>query len=378
MTVTSLMMRMAALLGPRQQPTKHRIVPELGLADYRVDIEGTLYTPALLMVRLTSSVGGDHEWFDLSRRLDRGDHVRSFLPRLALGGGIMIEQPYRPDPPGTALADVPAGPIYLHWNPVLAGAIVAAALSFVLLSFGSAIGLSVMSPSSTWRDTSSALALLGGLWLLLTALASFGLGGYLAGRLRTPWSVAVPDEVEFRDGLHGLLVWGLAIIIGVGLTFATARTVSGRADLAAPTASTAEPLLALELDRLFRSDRRPADPGSDTEIRAQAARIITSGLGHTGMAPDDRAYLIRLVAARSGLSQPDAEGRVNQAIAQSSEAVSGARHGAVILAFMIAASLLMGAAVAWLAAAFGGQHRDGAVAHQFWRRWEVDRMFLIR
>ena len=290
----------------------------------------------------------------------------------------MIEQPYRPDPPGTALADVPAGPIYLHWNPVLAGAIVAAALSFVLLSFGSAIGLSVMSPSSTWRDTSSALALLGGLWLLLTALASFGLGGYLAGRLRTPWSVAVPDEVEFRDGLHGLLVWGLAIIIGVGLTFATARTVSGRADLAAPTASTAEPLLALELDRLFRSDRRPADPGSDTEIRAQAARIITSGLGHTGMAPDDRAYLIRLVAARSGLSQPDAEGRVNQAIAQSSEAVSGARHGAVILAFMIAASLLMGAAVAWLAAAFGGQHRDGAVAHQFWRRWEVDRMFLIR
>jgi hypothetical protein len=290
----------------------------------------------------------------------------------------MIEQPYRPDPPGAALADVPAGPIYLHWNPVLAGAIVAAALSFVLLSFGSAIGLSVMSPSSTWRDTSSALALLGGLWLLLTALASFGLGGYLAGRLRTPWSVAVPDEVEFRDGLHGLLVWGLAIIIGVGLTFATARTVSGRADLAAPTASTAEPLLALELDRLFRSDRRPADPGSDTEIRAQAARIITSGLGHTGMAPDDRAYLIRLVAARSGLSQPDAEGRVNQAIAQSSEAVSGARHGAVILAFMIAASLLMGAAVAWLAAGFGGQHRDGAVAHQFWRRWEVDRMFLIR
>jgi len=290
----------------------------------------------------------------------------------------MIEQPYRPDPPGTALADVPAGPIYLHWNPVLAGAIVAAALSFVLLSFGSAIGLSVMSPSSTWRDTSSALALLGGLWLLLTALASFGLGRYLAGRLRTPWSVAVPDEVEFRDGLHGLLVWGLAIIIGVGLTFATARTVSGRADLAAPTASTAEPLLALELDRLFRSDRRPADPGSDTEIRAQAARIITSGLGHTGMAPDDRAYLIRLVAARSGLSQPDAEGRVNQAIAQSSEAVSGARHGAVILAFMIAASLLMGAAVAWLAGAFGGQHRDGAVAHQFWRRWEVDRMFLIR
>jgi hypothetical protein len=291
----------------------------------------------------------------------------------------MIEQPYRPDPPVVARAEVSApGAIYLHWNPVLAGAIVAAALSFVLLSFGSAIGLAVVSPSSSWRDTSSALALLGGLWLLLTALASFGLGGYLAGRLRTPWSVATPHEVEFRDGLHGLLVWGLAIIIGVGLTFATARTLAGRADLTAPTASTAEPLLALELDRLFRSDRRPSDPGNDTEIRAQAARIITAGLGHTSVAPDDRAYLIRLVAARTGLSQPDAEGRVNQAIAQSSEAIAGARHGAVIMAFMIAASLMLGAAVAWLAAAFGGQHRDGAVEHHFWRRWEVDRMFFIR
>jgi hypothetical protein len=121
-----------------------------------------------------------------------------------------------------------------------------------------------------------------------------------------------------------------------------------------------------------------ADSVNDPEIRAQAARIITAGLGHTGMAPDDRTYLIRQVAARTGLPPPEAEARVNQAIAQSSDAIAKARHGAVILAFMIAASLMLGAAVAWLAAAFGGQHRDGAVAHPFWRRWEVDRMFLIR
>ena len=76
------------------------------------------------------------------------------------------------------------GPRYLHWSPILAGAILAAAVSFVLLSFGSGLGLAVASPSSTWRDTSAALALVGGLWLLLTSLASFGLGGYMAGRLR--------------------------------------------------------------------------------------------------------------------------------------------------------------------------------------------------
>jgi hypothetical protein len=288
----------------------------------------------------------------------------------------MVEQPLRAALPAGDLGAV--SPAYLHWNPIMAGAIAAAAFSFVLISFGSAIGLAVASPSSSWRDTSSALALLGGLWLLLTSLASFGLGGYLAGRLRESLTVAVPDEVEFRDGIHGLLVWGLAIIIGAFLGLAATRTVAGRADLMTLTASTAEPLLAFELDRLFRSDRKPADPANDPEMRAQAARIITTGLGHSRMAPDDRGYLVRLVETRTGLPQPEAESRVNQVMTQASEAVARARRGAVILAFMVGASLMLGAAAAWLAAAAGGQHRGGAVAHTFWRRWEVDRIFFIR
>jgi hypothetical protein len=143
---------------------------------------------------------------------------------------------------------------------------VAAAVSFVLVSFGSAIGLAVASPSPRWRDTSSELALLGGLWLLLTSLAAFGLGGYLAGRLRETWSDSTPDVVEFRDGIHGVLVWGLAIIIGAFLALATTRAIPGQADLKAPTAASAEPLLAFELDRLFRSDRNPAEPGNDPEL----------------------------------------------------------------------------------------------------------------
>jgi hypothetical protein len=270
-----------------------------------------------------------------------------------------------------------AVPTYLHWSAILAGAIVAAAVSFVLLSFGSGMGLAVASPSSSWRDTSSVLALLGGLWLLLTSLAAFGLGGYLAGRLRESWSTT-PEEVEFRDGIHGLLVWGLAIIIGAFLALSATRMVAGRPDMTAPSAATAEPLLAFELDRLFRSDRTPADAGNDPELRAQAARIITAGLGHTGLAQDDRAYLAHLVQVRTGVPQPDAERRLDQVIGQANDAVARARHGAVILAFMIACSLMLGMAVAWLAAALGGQHRDGAVVHHFWRRWEVDRTFIIR
>jgi hypothetical protein len=114
-------------------------------------------------------------------------------------------------------------------------------------------------------------------------------------------------------------------------------------------------------------------------MRAQAARIITSGLGHSGMAADDRAYLIHLVETRTGLAPPEAEARVNQVVAQANEAIARARRSAVILGFMIAASLMLGMAAAWLAAALGGQHRDGVASHHhFWRRWEVDRFFIIR
>src|SRR5579871_2436524 len=93
---------------------------------------------------------------------------------------------------------------FIHWSPIVAGAFVASALSFVLLSFGIGMGLAVASPSATWRDTSATLAVLGGLWLLLTSIASFALGGYMAGRLRAPRRAASPDEVEFRDGMHGI------------------------------------------------------------------------------------------------------------------------------------------------------------------------------
>jgi hypothetical protein len=266
------------------------------------------------------------------------------------------------------------------WGAIWCGAIVAAAVSFVLLSFGSALGLAVASPSSTWRDTSAILSVLSGLWLLLASLAGFGLGGYLSGRLRTPRTDESTDETEFRDGACGLAAWALAIIIGAVLTFAAARALtSNSSSMSSPaaTTSTAEPLIALELDQLFRSDRKLPDAG-DAEIRSQAARIVASGLGHEGMAADDRAYLVRMVEQRTGLAPPQAEARVSAIVAKSQEALTRARHAAVILAFMIGASLLIGAAIAWVAATGGGQHRGESGMPHFWRRWDVNRVFLIR
>src|SRR6516164_8467534 len=109
---------------------------------------------------------------------------------------------------------------YIQWGPTFGGGLIAGAVFFVLMTFATAICLAVSSVSPTWRDTSTGLVVLSGAWVVLTAIGSFALGGYIAGRARCTWR-AGPDEVHFRDGLHGLLVWSIAVILGVGLTWAS-------------------------------------------------------------------------------------------------------------------------------------------------------------
>src|ERR1700716_1210753 len=121
---------------------------------------------------------------------------------------------------------------YLQGPPVVAGAICAAALSFILVTFAAAVGLGVSSTSPTWRDASAALWILSGIYLILQAVVSFGFGGYIAGRLRRTLVASATDEVENRDGLHGLAVWALAVVLGAmvaGLTGAAIATRSSPA-----------------------------------------------------------------------------------------------------------------------------------------------------
>src|ERR1700710_2636727 len=105
-------------------------------------------------------------------------------------------------------------PRYLQWTPVIAGALAATALSLILVTFAAAVGLGVSSTSPTWRDASAALWILSGIYLILQALLSFGFGAYIAGRLRRPLAAGLSDQVENRDGLHGLAVWALAVVLG--------------------------------------------------------------------------------------------------------------------------------------------------------------------
>src|SRR3954471_6434852 len=120
----------------------------------------------------------------------------------------------------------------LQWTPGFAGAIGGAALSFIFLTFAIAVGLGVSSASPTWRDASAALAILSGIYLILQALVSFGLGGYIAGRIRMPTGALETEEVGHRDGVHGLATWALAVLLGAALTAVIGASTVNRASSA--------------------------------------------------------------------------------------------------------------------------------------------------
>src|SRR5262245_8542267 len=101
----------------------------------------------------------------------------------------------------------------LQWAPIIAGGVAAAAVALILHSFAVAMGLAVSSTSPTWRDSSVALVLLTGLYLLLAAIAAYGVGGYIAARTRSASVVRTPEDTEFQDGLHGLLAWAVATLV---------------------------------------------------------------------------------------------------------------------------------------------------------------------
>jgi hypothetical protein len=188
----------------------------------------------------------------------------------------------------------------------------------------------------------------------------------MRGRL----SAGAPDEIEFRDGVHGAAVWALATLLTALIVFGAAqaltRVAAPSSGPAGPSTSVAgENIIAYDVDRLFRGSR------SDANIeyaRAEAARILLTASSHRGMLPEDRTELIRLVAARTGLSQPEAERRVDDVIRRAKENISRARKSAVVLAFSAGASALLGLVIAWFAACEGGRHRDGTPPSMVWGR----------
>jgi hypothetical protein len=252
----------------------------------------------------------------------------------------------------------------VSWPAVAAGAVVSCALTVVLIAFGIGLGLSVVSPWSGAGVSASTFKIGTGLYLIVIAMLSSSIGGYIAGRLRTRWTGVHSDEVYFRDTAHGFVAWAFASILGAVLLASPVSSLIGGGSSAAvqgaASAGRSSGPMDGYVDSLLRSDTPASQQGNTNESRGELNRLFVSSFRNGAeLKPADRDYVSKVVAARTGLSQADADKRVNEVVTQAKTDIDATRKATAQLAFWLTASLLVGAFCASLAATEGGGLRDG-------------------
>lgn len=196
----------------------------------------------------------------------------------------------------------------VEWGPILAGATIATATGVILLTFGASLGLTVTSPYEGEGLSPVAFAIGAGLYFLWVQIMAFFMGGYVTGRLRGQAPGASEHEVDVRDGLHGLVMWGIGIIaagfiavVGVGGMGAAAHAPGNQ--------------LTASIGRVV-----------DQQVNESAAKEQANAAPSDATPAERRAEIARKLT--------------------------------IISAFITAASLLVGAVAAFYGAHSGGNHRD--------------------
>jgi len=256
----------------------------------------------------------------------------------------------------------------VSWQAVLAGTVVAMAATFVLVALGTGVGMASISPWPGRGMSATTFSVMGAIWLVVVQWVSSALGGYTTGRLRTKWAGVHTHEVFFRDTAHGLVTWASATVFGALLLAASAMHTAGSGLQAAAMASNAaavehtghrgwggEGAGGYEVDKLFRSSSgEPIAP----ERYAEATRTLSAAVASGGLSDEDRSYIARMVAARSGISLEEAQKRVDDTVARMRKAADEARRAPAETSIYMALSMLIGAFIACAAAALGGRLRD--------------------
>ena len=300
----------------------------------------------------------------------------------------------------------------VSWGAIFAGAAAAAALSLILLLLGTGLGFSAVSPWAYDGISATTFGVSTILWITLTSLVASGIGGYIAGRLRTRWLATHSDEVYFRDTAHGFIAWAIATIATATLlTSVISSIVSGAAQAgatiaggaaAATTATVAassdviksdtDKYLPYFLDSLFRKNvaapvtttpsvtttpdvTAPATPVSETSTgnseasKAEVTRIFANAMANNTLPQADVAYASNLLAEHAGITPQEAEVRIKDtfnllqtklrdAETAARAAADKARKATAYGSLWLFISLLAGAFVASYSAIHGGRQRD--------------------
>jgi hypothetical protein len=269
----------------------------------------------------------------------------------------------------TAWAEVPskneAYSAGVSWPAVIGGSFVSASLALILLSLGTGLGFSSISPWSNMSVAASTIGKAAIAWLIITQIIASAMGGYLAGRLRTKWVNVHTDEVYFRDTAHGFLVWALGLVVTAAFLASAATSLAGgaaqRSAAATPTTVDSDTSVlnpnAYLIDILFRSKGAISDR-NDAPARGEAERILTHALKQGAMPPADNTYLAQMVSTMTGLTQSDAENRVSDVFARAQQSAESARKALAHLSLWLFVALLSGAFCASYAGTIGGRQRD--------------------
>jgi hypothetical protein len=326
-----------------------------------------------------------------------------------------IRSPYSSAEPGQFSNESAVSGV--SWPAVFAGTFVALAISLVLVAIASGIGLASISPWYSLSSSATTFTVVTAIGLVVVHWVSAGMGGYITGRLRTKWVGLHTHEVFFRDTANGFVTWALATIVGAvflasaassvisggvhaaatigsGAAQAAGQVASGAAQGAAHPGAMSAIVSGYDVDSLFRSANPTAGGTSGANAGAnaggsagnasgatpsgtaggnagggdftgEATRILAQGVTTGDVPAADKTYLAQLVASHAGISQADAEKRVDAVIARekaaeakAKQAADEARKAASAFSIGTALAMLIGAFIACVASAYGGSLRD--------------------
>jgi len=256
---------------------------------------------------------------------------------------------------------------HLDWHAVFAGAVVATAISFVLHTFGAALGFSITSPFPGRGVSGQSVAIAVALWTIWVTASAFMAGGYLTGRIRRRAFNASEHESDVRDAVHGATVWGVGTLLGALVALTVALGAAWVGGNAAANAGDREASMDYAIASLISPTTAITPPASESD-RAALRALMARSLMDSNFAEEDRARAAAITARSAGLSEIEARARVDASVQELREAADTARITGVLAAFVLASALLIGAAAACWGAGLGGRHRDGQIILKGWFR----------
>ena len=293
----------------------------------------------------------------------------------------------------------------VSWGAIFAGAAAAASLALMLLMLGAGLGLTSISPWENQGLAAGTVGIAAIAWLTFTQIVASGMGGYLAGRLRTKWVDTHTNEIYFRDTAHGFLTWAVALLVSaVLLTTTISSLIGGSAKVIGSVAGGATATAVNNAGEgssmlskssmeyftrsLFRASgstpagnsnasgndvmamNQPAPPKAESPAQlAEVTGIFANSIYSGALPQDDLTYVAQLVSQNTGISQQEAEQRVQavydkaqanlkEAKDKAQQTADAARKTTSYVTLWSFISLLIGAFVASLCATYGGRQRD--------------------